>query len=882
MVVPVGTQQLVCVRWSGETILVVAVEPVHRSVPVVVLRLLSLPLRRWYHRVLGRRLDPGWPDPDRQRRGPYPVSRGIQLMDLVVELRLVFRVLRRHAAISLLAVMVLGLGIGLPASMFSLLNGAVLRGLPVRDPGRIMHLERRPIGAHGEGWGAAPRDYRAWQDQQRTFESLAAFDPEAVTLRVGGSAERYDAAYVTPNTFTVLGVTAEVGRYFGADDAGAGAAPVVVLGHSIWRDRFASDRNVVGRIVWVNGAARTVIGVMPEGFRFPSQQDLWLPLSVGPAAEQQADFPNLDVFGRLRRGVSLAEARAEFAVIAQHTAEEYPATNRNMTVVIKPFTERMVGETPMRQMYLLLAAVLLVLVVACTNVADLLLVRAVQRVRDLAIRAALGASRGRLLLQLLLESAVLSVAGGAVGVLVALAATGAFRRGIGSRLPYYTRLSLDGHVLAFILVLTLAASLLAGMLPALKVMGTDLSGTLRDESRGSSGLRISRLMHGLVVLQIGLSLALLVMTALLAQSVGRVRDVALGFATSDVLTAHVALPAAYDQAARERFLDRFLQGLEAVPGAKAVALASDLPADRAPNTRFALPGVVYNSPADQPRARRAAVSADFFRALAVAPVRGRVFDSRDRSDGAPVALVNERFAARFLGGRDPVGTRIRLGNAGSGAWRTIVGVVPDLWMAALDASGDRNPPGIYVPLFQSIPTTVGILVRSRGAPLGLAPAVRQAAYDQDPDVPVFNVRTMARLIEDNSWFYGMAAAIMAVCGLAALFLAATGLYGVVAFSVGRRTKEFGIRMAMGAAPRDVLRLVLQRGAYQVLIGLGLGLALGLFLARGVAGLLFEVDPGDPWTFAGVAGLLLLVAFGASLVPALRASRIDPLTALHSE
>jgi putative ABC transport system permease protein len=788
----------------------------------------------------------------------------------VTDIRVAARTLRRQPGIALVAIIALGMGIGLPAAMYSLARGVAFRGLPVEEGTRIMSLERRPHGARGEGWDVAPKDFITWTDQQRSFEGLSATQTGTVAFRVDRGAWRYNAAYLSANAFGILRKQAAIGRVFQSGDDRIGAEPVVILGHEIWRDRFGSDPGTIGRTVFVDGKAHTVIGVMEAGFRFPTDEDLWLPY-VLPVDAAVADGPLFSVFGRLNPATDVKAARADFARIAEGLATRFPETNGTMGVAIKPFTERYIGETPVATLWVMMGAVLLVLIIACTNVANLLLVRAVHRVRELAIRAALGASRRRIATQMLLESSMLAALGGLVGVGVAFAANSALMRWIGTdRMPYWSDIRLDGRVLLFAIGLTVAAGLLAGLLPAWKAMGANVNDIIKDQSRGASGFRIGRVMQALIVVEIAISLGLLVNTGLMLRSVRNVQNVSLGFPVDRLITAHVTLPAEWDDAAVTRFSDRLQSGVATDPAALRTALTTSIPTSRAAATRLALDGSSYPTDRDLPIARRVSVSTGFFATFGAEPVSGRAFGPLDTGTNERVAIVNQRFVTRIFGGRDPLGARIRLGNLDSAAeWMTIVGVIPDIWAAGLDASGDRNPPAVYTPLAQTPYRDLSIAVETRDAPT-IASSIRDAVAAIDPDIPVYDVKSMNEVIRDNS------------CGLSALLLAAVGLYGVIAFSVGRRTREFGIRMALGAAPASIRSLVVRRGSLQLVIGATIGFGLAWVLAMGIASLLFQVSPTDPITFV-IAGLLLIgIAQLATLVPAIRASRVDPLSALRSE
>jgi len=804
-------------------------------------------------------------------------------MSILVDLRLAIRSVRRQPGIAVMAMLAFGLGIGLPAAMFSLIRSVATRGLPVADGSRLMYLERRPEGASGEGWGAAPRDFTAWREQQTSFEQLAAFTTETVAVRVGQGAERFEAAYLTANAFGVLSVSPSLGRGFREGDDRRSAVPVVLISHRMWTDRFSSDRNVLDRTIFVNGRAYSIIGVMPEGFRFPFQQDLWAPLVLPPDAATAAE-PNLSVFGRLADGVSRGHARAQFAIIASRVEQQFPESNRDMGVTVKPFTEQLIGETPMKQFRVMMVAVLFVLIIACTNVANLLLVRAVHRVRDLAVRTALGAGRLRIVAQLQLESTVMAVMGGVLAVGVAMAAVGGLRHWLSSdRLPYWVDMRLDGMTLLYMLALTVAAGLLAGALPAIKATVKDVNAILKDEARGSSSMKIGRIMHSLIALEIALSMGLLIATGLMIQSVRNVRNVRLGFDTASTLTARMALPESYDEDARRRFMRALSTRLADDPSIASSTIASDLPVMRAGLTRLVVEGQAYSSETAMPRASRVAVSPGFFATFDANLIAGRPFGPADGPDAEPVVIINQRAAQRLFPNQDPIGRRIRLGGENTtDAWRTIVGISPDLWANGLDYSFDRNPPAAYVPAAQQPPRIISVAATRRGPTGRVVDLLRSAAAAADPAVPVYDVKDMGEVIEDNSWFFGFGASILAACGLSAFILAAIGLYGVTAFSVERRTREIGIRIALGAAPAGIVRLVLLRGGRQVVAGTVLGLGLAYLLGLGVTSLLFLVDPSDPRVFATFGSLLIAIAVIVTLIPAMMASRIDALSALRAD
>jgi predicted permease len=882
--VPAGETQIVCVpSEDGRTLTVATLEPAHLPLRAIVGAIAVKPFGRMWRRNAGdddEQYAAAWP----RTSGPWTLrfrTRGRRLMDTRLELRRAWRALVRQPAMTLLAVATLGLGIGLPTAMFSMLNAMVLRGLPVENPRAVLHLERRPANASGEGWGTPVRDFREWRTQQRSFEQLAAYVFDNVAFRSGARTDQYNAARITTNTFAVVGIQPALGRTFGTEDERPGATPVLI-GHTIWREHFESDPGVLGRNVFVDGVAHTVVGVMPEKFRFPLEEDLWVPLDLSTDAELRDDL-SLDVIGRLRDGVNARSARAEFDLIAARLTEQYPDPATEWSIAVKPYTVRYLGEVAVNTMYVFVAAVMLVLVIACTNVANLLLVRAVHRIRDLAIRVALGAGRWKTVASLFFESSILALLGGATGLAVAIGLNGVLARTLGDRLPYWVDFSIDPAIILFVAVTSLLAAMLAGMLPAIKAMRPDLVTTLRDESRGSTGMRIGRVMQGMIVLQVALSLALLVSTGLLLRGNAKVRNVAFGFPADRVFTARLTLPDSYDAEARTRFQQQLVERLAADPDAQTVALATETPIMRSPGTRFALESSAATSNEQLPYARRAIVSPEFFETFGAVPIQGRLFTEADRDGAEGVVIVNRALASRFFPGADAVGQRIRLGGVESTSpWRTIVGIVPDLWMAALDASGDRNPPGVYIPLAQAPPSDFVVTILTRNDPMRLTTRVRETVFALDPDLPIHQIRSMRQVIADNSWFFAMGAAIMGVCGLGALLLATIGLYGVVAFSVGKRTREFGIRMAMGADYAKIIRLVLRRGTAELAVGIAIGLVLAAAIARGIESLLFETSSTDPLVFAGVSLMLVAIALVATFIPARRAASTDPLNALRAD
>jgi putative ABC transport system permease protein len=810
---------------------------------------------------------------------------------LARDLRVGFRALRTrpgHTAASLIA---LGLGIGLTTATFSIVDGLLLRGLPFPEGERLMLLgsENPARGLH-----AAPvdlHDFADWARRQRSFEALAAFDIGTATLTTRGGAERLDASAMSAATLRLLRVEPAIGRDLEPRDEAPGAAPVALLGWRTWKDRFGGDPRIVGRGVRLNGSSATVVGVMPEGFRFPWAQEVWTPLTAltaeaGATARGQGD--PVVVLGRLRRGVTLRQARSEMASIARALALEYPRTNAGLGVLVKPYVEFVMGDPIEMALVTMLGAVLAVLLIACINVASLGMARAAQRSREIAVRTALGAGRARVAAQMLVESLLLAGAGAALGLGLARLGIGLFDGVLaGQNPPFWDQVRLDPASLLFALAATLTAGLLSGLAPALHAARTDLRQALADEGRGATSLHLGWFNRGVVVAELALSCALLVGAGLMIKSVLEAQGQPLGFATRGILTFRVAVfpervPRLADRAA---FYGRLFERLAAVPGVQAAAGAETLPGNRSGSTPYEVEGRAYGSAADRPLAHAVAATPGLFAACRAPLLAGRDFGPMDTVAAPPVAIVNRSLARQAWPGQDPLGKRLRLppGAAGPGGgaegWRTVVGVAPDLKMDGLE---DRRPEGFYLPVSQRGPERLSFAVRAAGPPLALAPALRAAVAGLDRDTPIYFVQTMDRMLDGNRFATRMFGGLFSIFGVAALLLAAVGIYGVIALTVESRTREIGVRMALGAGRGDVLAMLLRQSLAHLALGLACGLPAAWVVSRLLGGVLFEVRPHDPAVFALVVATLALVALLATLVPAARAlsrSRRSALSAL---
>jgi putative ABC transport system permease protein len=806
-------------------------------------------------------------------------------MSLLQDLRFGLRLAVRQPALTAIAVLALALGIGLTAMMFSIIDGALLRGLPFERADRIAAVRSTDLArADGEPIPVYQHDFVEWREAQRSFQSFAAYYGGTVNLSGSrGKPERYDGAFMTASGFAVTGVAPLLGRTLVAADEQPGAPLVVVLGHEVWRDRFGSDPNVVGRAVRVNALPATIVGVMPQGYMFPMRQQVWAPLALDVQRLERGQGIPLLVFGRLGDGVSYDQARAELATLAARQAADFPTTNAQRGVTVQPYVQGMFGSRVVNMIYTMFAAVFGVLLIACANVANLLLARTSTRGKEIAIRTALGASRARVVGQLLAEALVLAAMGTLLGLVVAKVGLDAFNRSIvDTQPPFWIDIRLDTAVLLFTAALTLVTAFASGLVPALQASRGDVHEVLKDEARGTTGFRIGRVSKALVVAEIAVSCGLLVAAGLAIRSVVNLYRTDFGFETASVLTARFGLfEADYpDTASRARFYADLLDRLEALPGARAASLAEALPATNGRQPEVAIEGRTYQTDKDYPEARVVAVSPGYFATFGRDVLQGRDFTRGDTGEAPPVAIVNRSFAARHFRDDDPVGRRIRLGGADSTApWLTVVGVAPDLYVSGIT---NTMPEGLYLPLAQDPPPFASLAVLARGDPIAISLSVRTAINALDPDLPLYWVRTMADTIAESNWHYRVFGSLFMTFGFAALFLATVGLYGVTSFSVSRRTHEFGVRMAIGADRRRVLGHVLRQGAVQ----LGVGLAAGLLIAAGLAQLLtimlFGVTPWDPATFVTVVVTLALAALTAMLVPARRATRIDPVIALRYE
>jgi putative ABC transport system permease protein len=808
---------------------------------------------------------------------------------LLADLHFGFRMLVKTPLLSFVAILTIALGVGLTTHTFSSVYGTILRGVPVPGEERLMFIGENRMELSITQMEMSIHDFEDLRAQQTSFEDVAAFYQGTVNVAgEEGPPERFAGAYVSANALTHLGVEPMDGRTFRVGEDFPGATPVIVLGHHVWENRFGSDPAIVGEFIRVNGETTEIVGVMPPGFRFPFLEDVWLTHRIDVAGLLRGAGTDLSVFGRLRKGVSLDAARSELSAIGARLAAAYPESNEGIGMIASPYEERFMPREIRAVLWVMLAATFGVLLIACANVANLLMARAALRSKEVAIRTALGASRWRVVRQLLMESLVLVILGGAVGLGLAYAGLFPYRTAVaGIYKPYWVDFRMDGAVLFFSLFVTAAAGVAAGVFPAVRASGMETGEVLKDEGRGSSSLRLGRFSTFLVITEIAVSCALLVGAGFMIQSIINLRNVELGFDTDRIIAGRVGLfEADYpDPEVRDQFFTLLKERLEAEPGVETAAVGSSLPGLGGPRYFISVEGEAYPTDSDHPTVLATTVSAGYFEVFGVQPTQGRDFDAiESRMGGDPVVIVNQSFADTYLGGAGVLGRRLRLGLSDSTRpWRRVVGVVPDMHVGGnVGGIGDdqERPERIYVPQGALDQSFMSFAVRTQGPPEGMAPALRSLVAELDPNLPVYRLLPLDQAIEEATWAFGLFGSLFTIFGAVALFLASVGLYGVMAFSVSQRRLEMAVRMAMGAEARSIIRMVVGRGAKQLAIGLVVGISLGVLMSRSMSVILYGVETGDPIVYFTIVLTLSATGLLACFLPARAATRADPVDALR--
>lgn len=802
---------------------------------------------------------------------------------LMQDVRYAARRLIRSPGFTLVAVLTLALGIGANSAIFSVVYGVLLRPLPFAQPDELVLLYTAYPDDETRYPLSAP-DFMSIHDEARSFSGVAAVDAgtqtltgveEPVQIYVGGVSDRF---------FDVMGVSPVLGRTFVPEENRPGAGETVVLGNGFWRERFGSDPGVIGRTMTLNGVQREIVGVLPPGFDFPGNRELYYPLAYNTSYSSTTDEGRrsefLGVVARLAPGSSMEQVEAEVSAISSRLQQEFPQTNSaNINLSMQPLREYLMGDVRL-PLLILLGAVGLVLLIACVNVANLLLARAAARQTELAVRTALGAGKGRLVRQLLTESILLGMAGGFAGLLLALLGTEALLAARPDGIPRLDEVGIDGTIVAFTMLIALGTGLLFGLAPAVHAGRSELASSIRAGSRGGAGGQgANRVRRGLVVAEMALAVVLLIGAGLLIRSFQSLTAVDPGFRTERLATFGISLPSSGypDGASIRNFYPRLLEQIGSMPGVQSVAAGSDIPLGGTSsifgfdieNREPPAPGFVQDAAATS-------VTPDYFSTLGIPLLRGRMLTSQDGAEAPEVLVVNEAFVRRYFPNEDPIGRRISLGGD---EWMEIVGVVGD---APQDGVAEEVRPTIFGSLEQFTRRWLTVVARTSGDPMALPGMVRREVASLDPNLPVQRFRTGEELVSASvaqPRFYMM---LLAIFAGVALVLAAVGVFGVMSFLVTQRTREIGVRMALGADAASVLRLVVGGALGLAVLGVVIGVAAGLAGSRLLSGLLFEVDPVDPATFLAAAGVLLATAAAAGFIPARAATRVDPSTALRNE
>ncbi|HEV2223324.1 MAG TPA: ABC transporter permease [Candidatus Acidoferrales bacterium] len=804
---------------------------------------------------------------------------------LFQDLRYAARMLAKAPGFTAIAIITLALGIGANAAIFSVADALLLRPEPFPNLGRLVLMFNRvaPLTNENEMY---PADYEAIRAQSRSFEQLGAYFNRNVSLTGQGNPEREQAAKVTTNFFDMLGVKPLLGRGFTADEGAPGRDDETVLGYGLWQSKFGGDPNIIGKEIHINGQSFTIIGVMGTDFNYPPATNLWTPIAFVDADKSDRSNNYILPIGLLKPGVSVSQAVVELTGIGQRLAKEFPRTDGKMEIRTVAFRTYATDEQTHNFMLLLLAAVGFVLLIACANVANLQLARVAGRDREIALRAALGASRWRVVRQLLTESVMLSLAGAIGGLFLAQWAVALIVSKMPAELSQYVagwnRIALDWRAVVYTTVIAVLAGIIAGLAPALGHSRPDISNALKEGGRGGTGRRSHRLRSVLVVTEVAASLVLLVAAGLLVKGFRALLDENQRFSPQSLLTMNIGLPPARysGQPQLVAFYQAALGKLSAIPGVESASVVTAVPdSDNFSYHPFTGEGKLWTQDMGH-IALEESISPNYFRTLRLPLLRGREFTDADGATSLRVAIINRSLAERYWFGEDVIGKHIKRGRPDSKEpWLTIVGVVSD---AKYNPYWQDIDGAVYVPYTQEVLANMSFLLRTKDDPLSFVPAVRAKIREVDANQPIYEPKTLARLTHEELIGISFVAGIMAALGLIALALASAGVYGVMAHSVTERTHEIGIRLTLGAEPHQVLRWIAGRGIRLAGIGLGIGLAIAFAAARLLSSLMMGVSATDPLIFAGIPVLLAAIALAACYIPARRAMKVDPMVALRYE
>ena len=800
------------------------------------------------------------------------------------DVRYAVRALWNSKAFATVAILCLGFGIGLNTTIFSIIDGVLLKPYPYTDPDRILILGTRNQLSGGEE-GLSFLDMRDWKEATAAFSTIAGSRISAMTVAdSGGEPERLSGAAISWDLFPLLGTAPILGRGFSPDDDKPNAGGVVLLSHQVWVTRYQSDANILGRSILINARPFTVIGVMPPNFAFPENQRLWIPLAPETTKDAR-QLRYLFAFGRLKPDVTHERALEDLNAIAGRLAAQYPTTNADWTARLDTLRQVFLPPEVPLVLYLMMAGVTLVLFIACSNVANLLLARASSRRREFAVRTAIGAGRGQIVRQLLTESVVLGVSSVPLGVLLALAGTRLIASQMpADQVPYYIRWEMDGRSLLYAVAVAVSTALVFGLVPAFQAARGDVHESLKEGTRGNS-IRRSLLRSSLVVVQMSLALVALVGALLFVRTFVNLDSYEVGFDTKPMMTMRFYMTGErYEpQGAKARRVEDIVKRIEGLAGVQAAFASSLVPIwGGGSGGQVEIDGKPFMQ-GSASRITFTGVTPHFYRTLGVPVIRGRDFTDAEGWSRTPVAVINQTMASRHWADGNAVGGRFRLRNDDDGGeWFTVIGVAPDLELFGIDPSNSAPPAAAFVPYAYQQVLSTGLTIRVAGDPASITPAARAEIRASDPNIATYWIRTLEDVRRVSFWQYGLYGWIFGTIGVVGLLLAAVGVYGVLSYSVSQRTQEIGVRVALGASHGHVLRLIVGQGLLLAGIGVVIGLALAAYGTPLARSLLYNVSPFDPFTYIAVSVFLLSVAFLASFVPARRATRVDPLIALRGE